>query len=623
MINLTTSCGKSDTLLAVLLFTLFVSPAISFGQNAEERPQEENWENPAVSVLESDDNLRSSLDGSTESTQDDLWATEETSVVSNGSSANVPPQNQQPDLPWALSKAVQLEAVQSDAVQLDEPEILLRGPLHEAFADAHQADPLPNPIVKSAPPEAINEVPPEFKPEGSNVEWIPGYWAWDESQNDFIWISGVWRDVPPNQRWVPGYWEQADDGHRWIAGFWTSLEQQELNYLPTPPASLDQGPSVAAPSDDYFYCPGNWEYQNNNYVWRTGHWQPRVENWIWIPARYIWTPLGCIYRPGYWDREFDVRGVLFAPVHFRPHQYLATGFAFQPNHCVNTGADFFVHLFVRPRNNHYFYGDWYGQNFVNTGFRPWIHPGSHLRNYDPLLAHYNCARYRHNNQLFINWVNIQHRHYHLNRAHRPRNTLQAQVNFSKSVRNQRHHDFIKRAKLANRYDDIVRTRDARSNTVPRNDRNLRIDNPNLKRNYVKTDQLDRDQRRNNERIQREIRNARKLAEQRARQSERINTRLAKETAKKKTGKDKRNRQTQVGPQKKQIVDGNGKGSRDKRNLDSRDRARTASRDIARNHKVALPKAQVSKANKRERSRKHQWIDSCANCESRTRSREGG
>ena len=163
-------------------------------------------------------------------------------------------------------------------------DVLTRGPLHEAFASPHQSNPESSPTIVAAPPEMINEVPPEFKPDGNNVQWIPGYWAWDESQQDYIWISGVWRDAPPQRRWMPGYWDQATTGYHWVSGFWAEETEQEVGYLPQPPASIDQGPSTVAPSEQHFYVPGNWEFQNDQYLWATGHWQPVAENWIWIPA---------------------------------------------------------------------------------------------------------------------------------------------------------------------------------------------------------------------------------------------------------------------------------------------------------------------------------------------------
>ena len=79
--------------------------------------------------------------------------------------------------------------IDSDGVQT-----LTRGPVHEAFASPTVADPKPGLTVPKAPPADIKEQPPEFQPEGVNVQWFPGYWAWDEDRDDFIWISGAWRD---------------------------------------------------------------------------------------------------------------------------------------------------------------------------------------------------------------------------------------------------------------------------------------------------------------------------------------------------------------------------------------------------------------------------------------------
>ena len=69
-------------------------------------------------------------------------------------------------------------------------QVLTRGPVHEAFAGIITSNPEPGVVVPKAPPETIEEVPPDEKPEGTNVTWIPGYWAWDDERNDFLWVSG-------------------------------------------------------------------------------------------------------------------------------------------------------------------------------------------------------------------------------------------------------------------------------------------------------------------------------------------------------------------------------------------------------------------------------------------------
>ena len=60
----------------------------------------------------------------------------------------------------------------------------------------------------------MDEVPPEEKPEGDNIQWTPGYWAWDEERTDFLWVSGFWRVPPPDCTWMPGYWAWGDDDYR-------------------------------------------------------------------------------------------------------------------------------------------------------------------------------------------------------------------------------------------------------------------------------------------------------------------------------------------------------------------------------------------------------------------------
>ena len=85
-------------------------------------------------------------------------------------------------------------------------QVLTRGPVHEAFAETVTFDPQPGVVAARAPPEAIEELPPEQRPEGANVAWIPGYWGWDDERADFLWVSGIWRALPPGRQWVPGYW---------------------------------------------------------------------------------------------------------------------------------------------------------------------------------------------------------------------------------------------------------------------------------------------------------------------------------------------------------------------------------------------------------------------------------
>ena len=71
-------------------------------------------------------------------------------------------------------------------------------------------------MVPKQPPGSIEEVPPDQKPAGDNVIWIPGYWAWDDDRSDFLWVSGIWRTPPEGKQWVAGYWREQGDNWQWV-----------------------------------------------------------------------------------------------------------------------------------------------------------------------------------------------------------------------------------------------------------------------------------------------------------------------------------------------------------------------------------------------------------------------
>src|SRR5690242_7360889 len=77
---------------------------------------------------------------------------------------------------WGLGSAFAAPPIPGDPAQ--GTQILTRGPVHEAFAETVTFDPEPGIVVARPPPAAIEELPPDQKPEGANVAWIPGYWAW-------------------------------------------------------------------------------------------------------------------------------------------------------------------------------------------------------------------------------------------------------------------------------------------------------------------------------------------------------------------------------------------------------------------------------------------------------------
>ncbi|MEZ6062059.1 MAG: hypothetical protein R3C19_17095 [Planctomycetaceae bacterium] len=283
-----------------------------------------------------------------------------------------------------------------DAEAYDYGEELLRGPVHEAFAEQYNQEPVEGLIVDREPPPNVPEVPPELKPEGSNIEWISGYWFWDDDRDDFIWVSGVWRHIPPGQRWVPGYWAELDGKYQWVGGTWVSTSTPEIEYIAqAPPESLDLGPVGTAPSEEHFWIPGCWNWNQASYVWRPGYWSAGYSNWIWVPQRSLWTPRGYLICNGYWDYPIVSRGTLFAPFRFRRPAFVNVGFRYVPRISLLAGG-LQAHFWVSPRRRHYLFGDYYAANYRRAGILPWhtvhqrtvIRVGSRgLRGYDPLFAH--------------------------------------------------------------------------------------------------------------------------------------------------------------------------------------------------------------------------------------------
>ncbi len=293
---------------------------------------------------------------------------------------------------FAAGSRTKAQDVPADPQPVDAPgqEVLTQGPVHEAFAEPTTQNAAAPLVVPKQPPAPVEEMPPDVKPDGTNVEWISGYWAWDDGKKDFVWVSGIWRDAPPGHVWLAGYWNNTQDGAQWTPGFWTTAAQKEVNYLPEPPNSLETAsPSTPAPSPSDFYVPGYWNYVGARYVWRPGYWTAAQPDWIWIPTHYVWTPSGYVFIPGHWDYALERRGVLFAPVYFAPGVYLRPRFVWGPSVVIDPGV-LTVNFFVRPGYGHYYFGDCYGPAYVSLGYRPWFSAGVTV-GYDPLFTYYRWS----------------------------------------------------------------------------------------------------------------------------------------------------------------------------------------------------------------------------------------
>ena len=329
-----------------------------------------------------------------------------------------------------LSWAAPIGRAQPAGNDPDDGEVLTRGPVHEAFAGIVSYNPEPGMVVSAPPPDLIEEIPPEEKPEGDDVAWIPGYWGWDDERNDYLWISGTWRALPPGREWMAGYWRDTGDGHQWISGYWADANEEETTYLPEPPVTLEIGANIAAPSLDYGWTPGCWVWHQDRYAWRAGYWAQGRAEWVWVPAYYVWTPRGVIFVEGFWDYPVQRRGLLYAPVYYHSHGHHRRGYSYSPRIVINLSI-FNDHLFLRPSYHHYYFGDYYDSRYDQDGFFFSFSFQSSRHGYDPFYSH-NRWEHRQDRE-WDNRFQASYRYRRENEIARPPRTWAAQLTINTGI----------------------------------------------------------------------------------------------------------------------------------------------------------------------------------------------
>ena len=267
----------------------------------------------------------------------------------------------------------------------EQPEALTRGPVHESFAQPVVTDTQDAMGTTTAPPPNIVETPPDERPVGGSVAWVPGYWAWDADRHGYIWVSGCWRVAPPGMSWVSGYWTNTTGQWQWIPGFWTPSANQAIEYLPAPPEIAEPAPSETVVADT-IWVPSCYYWVDGRYVLRRGYWLQAQPGWVWMPSHFIRTPRGHIFVAGHWDYDLGHRGVLFAPEAFAPGVHFRAGFAFSPSITIDvslmTGS-----LFVYPQYHHYYFGDYYDSGYARLGIYAWFDVDRHHQWSDPIFVH--------------------------------------------------------------------------------------------------------------------------------------------------------------------------------------------------------------------------------------------
>jgi len=302
-------------------------------------------------------------------------------------------------------------------------QVLLAGPVHEALLMRTELThgSLEPVLVPQAPPEAIEEQPastgdansetfvPKFA--GKDVQWISGYWFWLDAAHRYVWVSGLYRAVPPGREWIAGSWMESRGGYRWRSGYWAEASQGQLanqphNLSATPPPALRvDSPTLPPPTANSFWIRGYWQLVHTGadsapvdrapptseatYTWQPGYWATHSPQWIWQPAHIAETEAGFLFVSGYWDFEPHFRGQAFACVVLDQTQ--ASPISYQPRYPLSRPAATLLHLFVKEGQRHYFYGDYYHQRQLEHGYQAWYELGQSTlaaSESSPLLSFY-------------------------------------------------------------------------------------------------------------------------------------------------------------------------------------------------------------------------------------------
>ena len=213
--------------------------------------------------------------------------------------------------------------------------VLDKVPIHEAFVSKF-TDIMPNQPVSKRPPPPIQQS--ILQQPSDDAQWISGYWAWIDEDQDFAWVCGVWRRPPPQHVWIPGFWINQGENWVWAKGFWSP--SKDLQYISkAPPQSIDDKvPNSPGPNN--FWIRGYWLYNQstNNYSWLSGTWEKLNPQWILAPASYVWRPEGYVFVPMYWDFPLDERGNAYScdslnsPIIIQPELIIQSLYVCFPDH---------------------------------------------------------------------------------------------------------------------------------------------------------------------------------------------------------------------------------------------------------------------------------------------------
>lgn len=305
-------------------------------------------------------------------------------------------------------------------------QVMMRGPIHEAFVRLTPRVPVEPAIIPHQPPGDLKEKIPATVRKAKDLAWVPGYWAWDGLQHKFNWVSGTLRRAPVGRKWLSGSWRKTKNGYQRLAGAWIPVDEKVAFVTAKLPrgAVTDEVPGIG--KIDRLQIPGGWMPVNGKLVWRKARSVRFDPKRVWTPSRMLRTANGWRFVSGFYDHRLTERGQLFAPVQFADGIAIRSGFRL-PRATELSVPKVFRHIFIDARTGEFRFGDYY-RRVADSDLKPWAESRSLDGWHDSLHDHYARA-YSKAGVNFTDRLRGWHRHFVNTPRLRPPHDLAAVKSF--------------------------------------------------------------------------------------------------------------------------------------------------------------------------------------------------
>ncbi len=283
------------------------------------------------------------------------------------------------------------------------PQVMTRGPIHEAFATPVVHDPAAGPGDSQAARRSRSRRC--LRTRSRPARTSSGFPVTGAGTSRATTSCGSAASGATRRPTVSGFRATGTRSTGVISGFRArgfpsarARHRARVNptYLPPPPKSLETGPNTPQPSPNVAWTPGYWSWQGSAYAWRPGFWAAVQPNWIWMPPHYVWTPSGYLFVAGYWDLPVANRGLMFAPVYYPTPVYAQPGFVFTPSISI-VGSAMTANLFVSAGHQSVPLRQLLRRELRRVGITPWFSfsfaTGPPMF-YDPLFSYYAVINVR-------------------------------------------------------------------------------------------------------------------------------------------------------------------------------------------------------------------------------------